>query len=631
MASVEDIILKITARNQTQQGFKQAQESAKKSAAAIKTAVGTAMTAVGAYTLNFAKDAVQSAMTAEQEWTKFASAVKRQGINWEEQGNEIKGWAVDYSNSMGRSVTDTRAAMTTMMNYGLSLEESKKTMETVSNYAATMGMSQEQASQQIVKAMSGQGRALKALGLDIKDYQDADTKAIDKTKLLKDIMDKTSGSADSYSKTTAASMQRLENAMSGLKTDIGYAMAEALAPLIPVVTSVVKWFRELPGPVKTGMAVLVMLGAAIGLLAGPVMSIIGLVEMLGITITISFAPIYLAIAAVAVLIIALEQLGEYLGLWNGWGDMLQKMWDAIVLALKTAAQGFMSLLRNAQQAMIGLYQTVSSTIQRVLSVMLAPPLLIIRAYINFWINLAQLLVTIGSGIRNAFSSILRSAVTTVRSGISRVINQFRRILSAILNIRSSAINYAVSLGTGIYNGIVNGVKGVADFIGKEFSSIPGKILNAINGAVNAVKGFGSALWEAFKQSIGVASPSFFVKQLDKDFNLIPNVITSTVSRGKTAVVNYAKTIVGAYDTSKITPTAVNSVMNTPTVTPAPKGNTYQNNSNSNKNTVILEEGAIQLDARNLTTKESKQILLNAIEGLQDWNPTNNGGNGGASA
>ena len=32
--------------------------------------------------------------------------------------------------------------------------------------------------------------------------------------------------------------------------------------------------------------------------------------------------------------------------------------------------------------------------------------------------------------------------------------------------------------------------------------------------------------------------------------------------------------------------------------------------------IIIGAGAIQLDARNLTTKESRQIMINALEGLE---------------
>ena len=50
-------------------------------------------------------------------------------------------------------------------------------------------------------------------------------------------------------------------------------------------------------------------------------------------------------------------------------------------------------------------------------------------------------------------------------------------------------------------------------------------------------------------------------------------------------------------------------------------NVTSNRRQSTVNEVHIHEGAIQLDARNLTTKESKQIMSNALEGLNAINTT----------
>lgn len=52
------------------------------------------------------------------------------------------------------------------------------------------------------------------------------------------------------------------------------------------------------------------------------------------------------------------------------------------------------------------------------------------------------------------------------------------------------------------------------------------------------------------------------------------------------------------------------------------GNATKNYNNSRNvrggHTINIGHGAIQLDARNLTTKESKQIMINALEGLTTY-------------
>ena len=272
MVSYEDVLLRIRGDDQSGPAFNNAQ----KRAGALKTAIGGAVTAMSASMLGFARSAVDSAMAAEQEWNKFGNAVSNTGGNWDKQSDEIKNWVKEYSNSMGRSVSDTRAAMTTYMNMGMTLQESQQAMEATSNYAAQMGISQEQAAGQLQKAFMGNGKALKSLGLDIKNYKDETTGAIDKQRLMRDIMDRTKGSAEKYADSTAGKFQRLNNVMAGLKTDFGAAILDAITPLIPVVQGFLDAINGLPGPVKTVGFAAIALGAGIGIIAGPLTSVIGL-------------------------------------------------------------------------------------------------------------------------------------------------------------------------------------------------------------------------------------------------------------------------------------------------------------------------------------------------------------------
>ena len=280
MVSYEDVLLRIRGQDNTGGAFGSAQQRV----GALKTAVGGAVTAMSASMLSYAKSAVDSAMTVEQEWNKFSNAVDKNGGNWDKQSDEIKKWVRDYSNEMGRSVADTRAAMTTYMSMGMSFKDSQDAMKATSNYAAQMGLSQEQAAGQLQKAFMGNGKALKSLGLDIKDYKDETTGAVDKQKLLTDILSRTGGAADKYADSSTAKFQRLNNVLAGLKTDFGAAIMDAITPLIPVVQGFLDVINNLPGPVKSVGFAAIALGAGIGIIAGPLMSVIGLMETLGFTL-----------------------------------------------------------------------------------------------------------------------------------------------------------------------------------------------------------------------------------------------------------------------------------------------------------------------------------------------------------
>lgn len=280
MVSYEDILLRIRGQDNTGSAF----NSASQRAGALKTAVGGAVTAMSASMLGYAKSAVDSAMTAEKEWARFGNAVDKTGGNWDQQSDEIRSWVKEYSNSMGRSVADTRAAMTTYLNAGMSLQESQDTMKATSNVAAAMSITQEQAANKLQKAFMGNGKALKDLGLDIKNYKDESTGAIDKQKMLNDILSRTGGAAEKYADTNAAKFQRLNNVLAGLKTDFGAALMDAITPLIPVVQGFLNVINGLPGPVKSVGFAAIALGAGIGIIAGPLTSVIGLMEMMGITL-----------------------------------------------------------------------------------------------------------------------------------------------------------------------------------------------------------------------------------------------------------------------------------------------------------------------------------------------------------
>lgn len=259
-------------------GFNQAT----KGVSGLKTAMaGLGLTAIGSQFAAFTKSAVSAAMTAEQEWNKFGNAVNNNGGNWDTQGKEIKDWVKSYSNDMGRAVSDTRAAMTTFMNMGMSLSDSQNAMKATSNMAAQLGMSQEEAAGQLQKAFMGNGRAIKQLGLDIKNYKDSTTGAIDKQRLMADILKRTEGAADKYSNSTAGKLQRMQNQWAALKTEFGGFVADALSPFIPVAQAFVSALNKMPGPLKSVLFGVVALGGGFAMLAGPAMTAIGALQGVG--------------------------------------------------------------------------------------------------------------------------------------------------------------------------------------------------------------------------------------------------------------------------------------------------------------------------------------------------------------
>ena len=501
MVSYEDILLRIRGQDNTGSAFGSAQQRV----GALKTAVGGAVTAMSASMLSYAKSAVDSAVTVETEWNKFGNAVKNSGGNWDKQSDEIKSWVKEYSNSMGRSVADTRSAMTTFMNMGMSLTESQKAMETTSNYAAQMGMSQEAAAGQLQKAFMGNGRALKSLGLDIKNYKDETTGAIDKQRLMRDIMDRTKGSAEKYADSTAGKFQRLNNVMAVLKTDFGAAIMDAITPLIPVVQGFLNAINGLPGPVKTVGFAAIALGAGIGIIAGPLTSVIGLMEMFGFTLptisgllgaiggeTAALSAEQIALAASQAGLTAEEVMaaaahsgnmaalagegaaavGASGGFWAMAAAELAALWP--ILAIAAAVAGFIVIVEQIGEAL------------------------------GWWTDFGTMLDAIRAGVERLWSAFINSpqvqgAIAAVQNAISQLWNFVKPIFDWI---GAAWNNLFHSDGAG--SGGPDVIGQIINFFG-QLGSIASQVFGVLQQGFQAVSYVLTPLWNMLSSLVGIFS------------------------------------------------------------------------------------------------------------------------------
>ena len=492
MVSYEDILLRIRGQDQTGNAF----NSARSRVGALRTAVGGAVTAMSASMLGYAKSAVDAAVTSEQEWMKFGNAVKNTGGNWDQQSDEIKKWVKEYSNSMGRSVGDTRSAMTTYMNMGMSLKESQDAMKATSNFAAQMGMSQEQAAGQLQKAFMGSGKALKSLGLDIADYKDETTGAIDRQKLLNDVLTRTGGAADKYADSSTAKFQRLNNVLAGLKTDFGAAIMDAITPLIPVVQGFLDVINNLPGPVKSVGFAAIALGAGIGIIAGPLMSVIGLMETLGFTLptiggllgalggeTAALTGEELALAAAQAGLSA-EELGAAAAHATN-GIAL----EAEGLAATTASGGFWSMAA-AELAALWPILAIAAAVGAFVVIVEQ-----IGESLGWWTDFSTMLDAIQAGVQRLWSAFMNSpqvqgAIAAVRNAVSQLWSFVKPIFDWI---GAAWNNLFSSDGAG---------SGGPDVVG-QLINLFGQLGSIAGDVVNTIVNFGQQAYVALSPIIGL--------------------------------------------------------------------------------------------------------------------------------
>ena len=475
MSMVEDILIRIKGEDQTAGVF----NKIKNSSAGMKMALGGAMTAVGVGMAGLAKEAVSSAITAETEWNRFGAAVNSTGGNWEQQSSEIKKWVSNYSNAMGRSVADTRSAMTALMAYGLSAKEAEQSMGAVSGMAAQLGISQEEASSKLTKAFAGQGRGLKQLGINLEDYKDKATGAIDKQRLLRDITNKTKDASSKYAGSTEADMNRINQSLRSIKTDFGKALLTSIQPLLPVVQGLLNTFNNLPGPIKTILFSIGGLAAVIGVVAGPITTIVGVVQSLKGAITAVAASMNLLQTITGVL-----NAKEMTLLGTKASLTAEEIGAAAAHAGSTAAitaeggatvfatSGFLSMAAAELVALAPIILIIAA---------IAAIIIIIEKlgeYMGWWSDWGSMIESFSSGIQRLWNAFVGSKV--VQGYLSALRAEFNLIKSIVMPILS-----AVGAAWNGFMGLLGSGTG-SDPVGGLISSF-GKLDNMISGAVGAIR------------------------------------------------------------------------------------------------------------------------------------------------
>ena len=256
-------------------------ELTKQDTSALRTSMYDDIVGMSSSLKDVGTQALESASAAEQGWLRFGNAARTNGFDWENLQDQVKATVKAYSDEMGRGVADTRTAMTTYMNMGMTLAESQEAMKATSNYAAQFGITQAEASKMIQMSFMGAGRSIKKLGLDIKDFKD-EAGNVDREKLLQAIMEKTDGAADKYANSYEARVQRMNNAINSLRTDFGKEIINTVEPLLPVVQQLFQAFSNLPGPVKSGILAFGGLAGGAAIVAGPLIKMKAYMKMAGV-------------------------------------------------------------------------------------------------------------------------------------------------------------------------------------------------------------------------------------------------------------------------------------------------------------------------------------------------------------
>ena len=239
---------------------------------------------------------------------------------------------------------------------------------------------------------------------------------------------------------------------------------------------------------------------------------------------------------------------------------------------RTVFGGIMSFIGNPVGYVVGQFNKlldalgpVGDVIRQAIQTALPIIANVLKVYIN---TVGKILGTINDMLTGKISA---------KEGITRLINIVRplllRIYQIVREIMGRIIRYMVQSALNMVNGFVNNLL-----------SLPRRVLGIFTGLINSLKQLPSQLWNT---AVGLGQDLY-------------NGVDSTLR-------NLTGGTIGL-------PHHQEALQQARTVNNANKNYTHTNKNQGH--TINVHEGAIQMDARNLTTKESQQVMINALHGLK---------------
>jgi len=204
------------------------------------TAAAYAMVRFGASSVKAAAEAEQAQMRLDDAFSKFpkladSSADALRSLNTELQK---KTRFDDDALASGQAI---------LAQFDLTGRQLEDVTPLVADYAAKMGLDIPEAATNVGKALLGNTRALKSLGID---YTLTGDRATDFANITELMGRKVGGFAEKDGKTAAGQLAILNNQFGELQETVGKALIPALSGLVTGATAVVSTFGALPGPVQ---------------------------------------------------------------------------------------------------------------------------------------------------------------------------------------------------------------------------------------------------------------------------------------------------------------------------------------------------------------------------------------------
>lgn len=263
MANV-DLVLRLLAEDRASGKFKDVGNAAsvaeKRLSKFKKVAAGISAAAITA----FAVKSVKAFAEAETQQVRLEGAYKRFPKIADVSIGSLREMNAELQRTTKFDDDVIAGAQSIMAQFDLTGKQLKETTPLLLDYAAATGKDLPSAASTLGKALLGNTRALKEVGINYKVTGDKSKDFENITALLRK---QVGGFAEEEGKTAAGQAAILSNQFGDLQETVGGALVPALRTMNDVLKPIVQAFNGLPEPVKTGTVVVGGLGTAFLLLA----------------------------------------------------------------------------------------------------------------------------------------------------------------------------------------------------------------------------------------------------------------------------------------------------------------------------------------------------------------------------
>lgn len=422
MASTRDLAINIIGNSKSAvKAFDDVGDAADRQAGrlnALKGAATIASAAVVAGVAAFASQSIAAYAEAEKSQAALTAAYEKFPAVSDVTIEAMRALNTEVQRKTGFDDDALAASQATLAQFGLTGEQIKQLTPLMADYAAKTGKDIETAATDMGKAILGQGRALKNVGIE---FSDTGTAAGNFEQLVSGLDGTVGGFAETMGDTAAGKAQILEQSFGDLQEMIGEMLIPALEWIVEVGTTVTQWMADNPAVVEA-------LAIAVGVLTAAII-------VLNIAMWAAAAnPIVLLIAAIIVAVLALIA-----GIW--W---LVANWDQVWAAISFAWQNFMAWIKSGIDGFVAWWNGIWTAVGLFLS----------NAWQNWIVNPIKAAVLWIWNTVNRFLNTLRTGWENAWTGIG---NFVKGIWNNIIGWIEGGVNGAIDL--------INGLLGAANAVG----------------------------------------------------------------------------------------------------------------------------------------------------------------------